>query len=83
MSEIQVGTTTFKDTDFIIAVQDELTCGDCMHCQQNKAVPDRVMGWHCYHPENMQQHLHNKQAMNISDNFLCNKFELFEKTGEI
>lgn len=77
MSEIQVGTSTFDADDFLIAVQDVMTCGDCEHCQQNKKIPDRTMDWTCYHPENMQQAYYGEQGMQVNDNFLCNKFGLY------
>ena len=75
MEEIQIGTSTFNKTDFFEAVQDSQSCGECKYCQQNKRVPNRIMDWSCYHPDNMQQHEHCKQSMRVSDDFLCNKFE--------
>ena len=70
----------FDENDFILAVQNTWSCGDCKHCQQNKKIQDRVMGWYCYHTDNMQQHLHNKQPMSVNDDFLCNKFEFYLNT---
>jgi len=77
MSEIQIGTSIFEEDDFLIAVQEMHTCGDCKHCQQNKKIPDKVVDWTCYHEDNLQQHLHNRQGMSISDDFLCNKFKFY------
>ena len=78
MSDIQVGTSTFSSSDFLVAVQDELSCGDCGHCQQNKKILDRVMDWTCYHHNNMQHNISGEQGMAVSDSFLCSNFELFD-----
>jgi hypothetical protein len=79
MSEIQIGTSVFEENDFLIAVQDMLSCGDCRHCQQNKRIPDRQMDWTCYHEKNEQHGYYKQQPMNVSDNFLCINFELFDE----
>ena len=75
MTNIQIGTSTFESNDFLIAVQDEMTCGDCKHCQINKKVADRTMDWTCYHEDNSQNHLYGKSGMSVDNDFLCNKFE--------
>ncbi len=80
MSEIQVGTSVYEEDDFLLAVQNLWSCGDCKHCQQNKKLTDRKVDWRCYHPDNMQQHLHNMQGMGVNDDFLCNKFEFYLNT---
>ena len=64
---------------FLVAVEEGFTCAECKHCQQNKKVPERIIDWSCYHEDNMQQHLHNRQSMSITAAFLCNRFENEEK----
>lgn len=75
MTEIQVGLSTFTANDYLEAVQDELTCYHCKHCQLNKNVPNRVMAHHCYHPDLVQVTLSGEQAMATPEDFLCALFE--------
>jgi len=68
--------STGSSDDFEFAFSCLLTCKECKHCQMNKKVQDRIMDWSCYHPDNMQVHLHGKKGMTVSSDFLCNKFEV-------
>ena len=54
-----------------------ITCTQCRFCQVNLKIEDRVDGYDCYHKDNMQYHLHGKQAMSVDDTFLCNRFSLY------
>lgn len=73
--EIQVGLSIFTSTDYLEAVQDELTCYHCKHCQLNKNVPSRVSGHHCYHKDLVQNTLSGEQAVVTPEGHLCNLFE--------
>jgi len=67
------------ETDFKLAVEHDMTCSDCKHNQLNKRVKNVYMSAYCMNEENEQSALHGSQPMNISCDFLCNKFELFEE----
>jgi hypothetical protein len=72
---IQVGTSNFDKSDFIIAVQDELGCKDCGHCAINLKPKDRYHDYTCYHDSAQQTGYYSSTAMNVAPNFLCNRFE--------
>ena len=62
------------ESDFEMAVDNDLSCKDCSHCQMNLKCPDRYPGWTCYHPLAKQTMLHGSKGMDITDEFLCNRF---------
>lgn len=63
-------------TDLELAIKNGYTCKDCKHIQFNKKVKERIMDWHCYHPDLIQSGYYGKCALRVNKDFLCNKFEM-------
>ena len=70
------------ESDFKMAVENDMTCNDCKHNQLNKRVKNVYMSAFCMNEVNEQGMLYGKQPMYISSDFLCNKFELFEEQDD-
>jgi|TARA_R110000744_G_scaffold345271_1_gene450707 hypothetical protein len=67
------------ESDFKLAVENDMTCSDCKHNQLNKLVKNVRIDAICMNEDNEQTALHGNQPMDIKFDFLCNKFELFDE----
>jgi hypothetical protein len=66
------------ESDFKLAVENDMTCSDCKYNQLNMLVKNVRIADICMNEDNQQTSLHGNNPMDICSDFLCNKFELFE-----
>jgi len=64
-----------ESEDFQRAVKIGMTCSDCRHFQRNKKVKERIIDDSCYHRDAMQSTYYGEQSMQVSTDFLCNRFQ--------
>lgn len=66
----------YYENDFKMAADQELTCSDCRHCQTNMKVSNVIDGYLCMNESSMQSGYYGHKWMEVSRDYLCNKFEI-------
>lgn len=58
------------------AIEAGKDCTDCIHCQRNKKVDDRILDDSCYHPDLMQKAYYSGyNSFQTVKDFICILFE--------
>jgi hypothetical protein len=68
------------ENDFKMAADQDLTCSDCRYCQTNMKIANVRDGYLCMREGQKQSGYYGDSFMEVSDEYLCNNFEMHEES---